>query len=310
MRSCTGGPLCIAAAAAFFVVLAATPAHAEPPERPEAAATPAARAVPLSRYLAPTRSNDVTVLVDGAVAFATTLTQADQIAAEIVTTQVQLDAISSLSTRRAASTGRLEREALRLGDPTVGLPSTLSVDEVDAALQLRALREGLRSRLDALLARQVLLSRAGATALPAVSTPWTRPSSGEITQRFGPTRVRYEPARVVDGVWFAHYHDGVDYGAEMYTPVVAAAPGVVTFVGHLTDGAEVVFIAHAGGYVSEYGHLDDRVAPPSVAVGDVVSPGQTVGYVGMTGNTTGPHLHFEVWKDGTLVDPLTLTQPR
>src|SRR3989442_9249678 len=97
MRSFPGplGPLFIATAAAFFVLLAATPARAEPPERPESAAAPAARAVPLSRYVAPPRSNDFTVLVDGAVAFATTLTQADQIAAEIVATQTQLDAIAS-----------------------------------------------------------------------------------------------------------------------------------------------------------------------------------------------------------------------
>src|SRR2546430_582783 len=143
-------------------------------------------------------------------------------------------------------------------------------------------------------------------APPIATTPWTRPAQGRITQRFGPTSLRVEPARVVDGVYYAHYHDGLDIGAEMYSPVVAAAPGIVTFVGSLTDGAEVVFIAHAGGYVTEYGHLDNYVAPPNVAVGDIVSAGQVIGRVGTTGNTTGPHLHLEVWHDGALVDPLTL----
>ena len=171
---------------------------------------------------------------------------------------------------------------------------------------MRALRAGLQARFDALTAQQNALSRAGATALPIATTPWTRPAQGRITQRFGPTSLRVEPARVVDGVYYAHYHDGLDIGAEMYSPVVAAAPGIVTFVGSLTDGAEVVFIAHAGGYVTEYGHLDNYVAPPNVAVGDIVSAGQVIGRVGMTGNTTGPHLHLEVWHDGALVDPLTL----
>jgi murein DD-endopeptidase MepM/ murein hydrolase activator NlpD len=68
----------------------------------------------------------------------------------------------------------------------------------------------------------------------------------------------------------------------------------------------IVLIAHAGGLVSLYAHLDDRTAPPRVSAGDEVHEGQIIGAVGMTGMTTGPHLHFVVWRDGELVDPLSL----
>ena len=305
------GPLSIAMAAALFVLAGSTPADAQGPDdddRPAAqpSGAPVQRAAPLARYTAPTPSNGFTTLVDDAVAFAHQLTGADHVAADMVATQAQLDAISSLSSRRSASAGRIQREAERLAALGTDLPASLSADELDAALEVRALRAGLQAGLDALTAQQNALSRAGAIALPIATTPWTRPAQGRITQRFGPTSLRVEPARVVDGVRYAHYHDGLDIGGEMYSPVVAAAPGIVTFVGSLTDGAEVVFIAHAGGYVTEYGHLDNYVAPPNVAVGDIVSAGQVIGRVGMTGNTTGPHLHFEVWHDGALVDPLTL----
>ena len=315
MRSFNGplGPLSVTMAAALFVLAGSTPADAQGPDdddrptkEPAPIVTPVQRAAPLARYAAPTPSNGFTVLVDDAAAFARKLSGADQVAADIVATQAQLDAISSPSSRRSASAGRIQRDAERLATLATDLPASLSAEELDAALEVRALRAGLQARFDALTAQQNALSRAGATALPIATTPWTRPAQGRITQRFGPTSLRVEPARVVDGVYYAHYHDGLDIGAEMYSPVVAAAPGIVTFVGSLTDGAEVVFIAHAGGYVTEYGHLDNYVAPPNVAVGDIVSAGQVIGRVGMTGNTTGPHLHLEVWHDGALVDPLTL----
>jgi murein DD-endopeptidase MepM/ murein hydrolase activator NlpD len=107
-------------------------------------------------------------------------------------------------------------------------------------------------------------------------------------------------------VYYAHFHDGIDIGAEMYSPVVAAAAGRVVWVGHLPDGAMVVLIAHVGGLVSLYGHLDDGVAPPRVAAGDRVERGQIIGAIGMTGMTTGPHLHFTVWRDGEVIDPFSI----
>src|SRR3989442_11713455 len=293
------GPLPIAMTAALFVLAGSTPADAQGPDdddRPAAqpSGAPVQRAAPLARYTAPTPSNGFTTLVDDAVAFAHKLSGADQVAADIVATQAQLDAISSPSSRRSASAGRIQRDAERLATLATDLPASLSAEELDAALEVRALRAGLQARFDALTAQQNALSRAGATALPIATTPWTRPAQGRITQRFGPTSLRVEPARVVDGVRYAHYHDGLDIGGEMYSPVVAAAPGIVTFVGSLTDGAEVVFIAHAGGYGTEISHLHNYGPPPKVAGGYIVSPGQGIGRLGLTGNNNAPPLRFGV----------------
>ena len=132
------------------------------------------------------------------------------------------------------------------------------------------------------------------------------PTAGELTQEFGPTSFWFEPAREYRGVSYAHFHEGIDIAGPMYTPVFAAAPGRVVWVGHLPDGAMVVLIAHTDGLVSLYAHLDDRNAAPRVAAGDQVRQGQIIGAIGMTGMTTGPHLHFVVWRNGELIDPLSV----
>ena len=88
--------------------------------------------------------------------------------------------------------------------------------------------------------------------------------------------------------------------------MIAASDGVVAFVGHLPDGAMIVLIAHPGGYVSEYAHLDDTFALPPVRTGQVVKVGQVIGFIGLTGITTGAHLHYAVMKDGAPIDPLSL----
>ena len=68
----------------------------------------------------------------------------------------------------------------------------------------------------------------------------------------------------------------------------------------------IVLIAHPGGYVSEYAHLDDTFALPRVKAGQAVNAGQVIGFIGLTGITTGPHLHYAVMKNGVAIDPLSL----
>ena len=148
------------------------------------------------------------------------------------------------------------------------------------------------------------LLAAGAFTNPA--TPWRMPTDGEVTQEFGPTDVWVEPARTYDGVEYAHFHEGVDIAGEWAAPVVAPERGRVVFVGRMSDGAEIVVLAHDGGLVSMYAHLDVSDAPPPVAPGDEVAAGQRIGTVGLTGITTGEHLHWAVWRDGRLIDPLSL----
>jgi len=140
----------------------------------------------------------------------------------------------------------------------------------------------------------------------AATTAWSFPLRGPITQAFGPTALALEPARSFRGVYFEHFHDAIDIAAPLGSPVVAAADGQVTFVGHLPDGAMIVLIAHAGGFVSEYAHLDDAFVVPPVRAGQPVKAGDVIGFVGLTGITTGPHLHFAVIHNGEAVDPLIL----
>jgi murein DD-endopeptidase MepM/ murein hydrolase activator NlpD len=122
-----------------------------------------------------------------------------------------------------------------------------------------------------------------------------------VTQAFGPTSLDLEPPATVDGVSYAHFHDGVDRAAPLGSSVLAAASGTVTYAGRQSDGAVVVKIKHDNGYTSLYAHLDPAL---SVSVGQQVSAGQAIGKVGLTGNTTGPHLHFGLYTSaGTAVDP-------
>ena len=96
-------------------------------------------------------------------------------------------------------------------------------------------------------------------------------------------------------------HAAVDLAKPLGSPVQAAAAGTVKFAGWNNQGlGNMADIVHAGGFMTRYGHM---LAPLSVRTGQTVKAGQIVGHEGSTGNSTGPHLHFEVWKDGVRVDP-------
>jgi Peptidase family M23/Transglycosylase SLT domain len=124
---------------------------------------------------------------------------------------------------------------------------------------------------------------------------------GWISQGFGPTSLALEPAGCFEGKCYPHFHDGIDIAARLGTPVRAIAAGRVTIAGRMSDGAVVVEIEHSPGVLSRYGHLEPG---PAVRVGESVSAGELVGSIGLTGNTTGPHLHFEIYASGEPVDPL------
>ncbi len=98
------------------------------------------------------------------------------------------------------------------------------------------------------------------------------------------------------------FHTGVDLACPMGTPVIASSSGTVSFVGYSNIFGNYVIIKHSGGYQTLYGHLSKILA----AKGQWVSQGTRVGLVGSTGYSTGPHLHFTVFKNGKLVDPMTL----
>ena len=101
------------------------------------------------------------------------------------------------------------------------------------------------------------------------------------------------------GTWRSH--KGTDYAASSGTPVRAIGDGVVIFAGRKGGYGNAIDIRHPNGYVTRYGHL--RGFAKGIRSGHRVSIGQTIGYVGMTGLATGPHLHFEVLVNGVQRDP-------
>lgn len=102
-------------------------------------------------------------------------------------------------------------------------------------------------------------------------------------------------------------HTGVDYAAPAGTPVVSIGDGVVVEKGYKGGGGNTVKIKHNSTYTSAYLHLSKY--GKDIAVGKHVSQGQVIGYVGSSGNSTGPHLDFRVWKGGSPVDPLKMVSP-
>lgn len=95
-------------------------------------------------------------------------------------------------------------------------------------------------------------------------------------------------------------HKGTDYAAPIGTPIEATANGTVTESRYAGGNGNYVKIRHNGTYSTQYLHMSKR----AVKVGDYVKQGQTIGYIGMTGNTAGPHVCYRFWKNGAQVDPL------
>lgn len=114
----------------------------------------------------------------------------------------------------------------------------------------------------------------------------TWPVQGVLTSRFGPR--------------WGRMHNGVDLAANTGTPVIAAASGQVISAGYNGGFGNLVLIDHGGGFVTAYAHLNSI----NVGVGQSVGAGNSVGTVGNTGNSTGPHLHFETRVNGVAYDPL------
>lgn len=102
-------------------------------------------------------------------------------------------------------------------------------------------------------------------------------------------------------------HTGVDYAAPAGTPVVSIGDGVVTMKQYKGGGGNTVRIKHNSTYTTAYLHLSKYAK--GLAVGQRVKQGQVIGYVGSTGASTGPHLDFRVWKNGSPIDPLKMQSP-
>ncbi|WP_375383068.1 M23 family metallopeptidase [uncultured Sphingomonas sp.] len=122
------------------------------------------------------------------------------------------------------------------------------------------------------------------------------PVAGHITSGFG---MRFHPI-----LGFSRMHKGIDISAPVGTPVFAVIDGTVLSARWSGGYGNFIRLAHGGGMTSGYGHLS-RIA---VQAGQAVRRGQIIGYVGSTGLSTGPHLHWEIARGGVMVNPLQIAQ--
>jgi murein DD-endopeptidase MepM/ murein hydrolase activator NlpD len=200
---------------------------------------------------------------------------------------------------QVASLGSLASEVSALyglkPDPTMVVAATdhIQNSQVDSSLdQLYALKNSALTGA-ASVGISMGLTKNSTTAdwIRANAAPNLWPVEGQITASFGE---RIDPFNG-EGA----FHSGVDISAMVGSPVLAPADGVVTFADFLGGYGRAVMLDHGHGISTRYGHL----ASFAVAAGQVIHRGDTIGYVGLSGRTTGPHLHYEVRINDTPVNP-------
>ena len=152
-----------------------------------------------------------------------------------------------------------------------------------AAIARRAARQAAAARA---APTSTTSSSSGSSAPPPASGGgWTWPASGPVTSEYG-----YRWGRL---------HAGIDIGAPSGAPVYAARAGTVSYAGSMSGYGNLILLNHGGGITTAYAHQSGF----SVGVGASVSAGQQIGYVGSTGQSTGPHLHLEVRVNGSPQNP-------
>jgi murein DD-endopeptidase MepM/ murein hydrolase activator NlpD len=142
---------------------------------------------------------------------------------------------------------------------------------------------------------------ASPVTLVAVATQsdplWATPVVGRVSS---PTGIRNNP---VTGR--REFHDGIDIAIPIDTPILAPKDGEIIASGFCNGYGRFMRLSHDNGYITFYAHLNRAIG----SVGDIVSQGSKIAYSGNTGQSTGAHLHFGIFKDGQFVDPLTRINP-
>jgi murein DD-endopeptidase MepM/ murein hydrolase activator NlpD len=205
---------------------------------------------------------------------------------------IRLDALGKRLTQMA----NIDNREFDFGTtPAIGGPES---DIGAAAMQapdLNSLLNGLEQKIssrDAQLAalENALLSK----KLDEQIRPDGRPvRAGHISSYFGERQDPFTGHQA--------FHKGIDFASPRGSDVVAVAAGVVTFAGEKVGYGTLVEVSHGNGLITRYGH-NQSVA---VGIGRTVARGDTLAFVGSTGRSTGPHVHFEVLKNGRQIDPLT-----
>jgi murein DD-endopeptidase MepM/ murein hydrolase activator NlpD len=209
---------------------------------------------------------------------------------------IRLDALGKRLTQMAnINSGELNFDAL----PGVGGPESEVVGASAQIPDLTRLLDDMQHRLESrdaqlLALENVILAR----SLNESIRPEGRPVlEGYISSYYGG---RQDPLDGSEAV-----HQGLDFAGNMGSQVVAVAAGVVTRAESASGYGNLIEINHGQGYVTRYGH-NQRLL---VAVGDTVARGQNIALMGSTGRSTGPHVHFEVLRNGQHLNPLAYIDP-
>jgi murein DD-endopeptidase MepM/ murein hydrolase activator NlpD len=208
---------------------------------------------------------------------------------------IRLDALG----RRLTEMANLDKGEFNFDDqPAVGGPEGLVESATVAAPDLTAMLDDLTHQIrDRERQLSVLESMISTRNLSRQVVPDGRPVlQGWISSHFG---YRADPFTGRNA-----HHRGIDFAGPAGSQVVAVASGVVTYSKERFGYGRTVEINHGNGYVTRYAHNQRAL----VSVGDTVQKGQAIALMGSTGRSTGPHLHFEVLKQGRAVDPMTFVR--
>ena len=214
---------------------------------------------------------------DAALARAQTKRARDDIRHQAEIVAVRVHQVRLLRDELVASKGKLEaaRTQKKVSLDSLTARERADAEEIDS---LQAASADLAAKIRAAQSHSTVQRLSGAGFMWPVNAP--------ITSPFG---------------WrWGRMHEGIDLGAPYGSPIAAAAAGVVIYAGWEGGYGNLTVIDHGGGLATAYGH-QSRIA---VSVGQNVAQGEIIGYVGSTGHSTGPHLHFEVRVNGQAVDPL------
>jgi murein DD-endopeptidase MepM/ murein hydrolase activator NlpD len=221
----------------------------------------------------------------------------DALALRLGQMQAQLLRLNALG-ERLVTQGNLDKDEFDFdAEPAVGGPgsaeATESVSYPDFLSILDELSAGINDReqklsvLESLLMSRSLSERVKPSGRP-VEDGWLSSTYGKRNDPFTGKQ---------------EFHKGVDFAGKKGAEVVVVGDGVVTWAGERSGYGNLIEVSHGDGYVTRYGHNQKHL----VKVGDTVRKGQQIALMGSTGRSTGPHVHFEVMRDGKSVNPAEYT---
>lgn len=182
-----------------------------------------------------------------------------------------------------------------LGGPEVPLQKAGALPQhIDRGLTALRLRFDAQQTQLGLLERLLLDRKVDAAAQPSGMPV----ANGFIDSYYGPRTDPFTGGH--------EFHTGLDIDAFAGTPITSVARGIVSFAGVRNGYGNVVEVDHGNGYLTRYAHAEKLL----VHVGEAVRTGQVLALVGSTGRSTGPHVHFEVWYRGKVINPLAFVQAR